>query len=80
VENVTLLSKQCTPKDMVGIGTNFASLKNTYPSAKAMGSAIDSRVYVDLGNKISARIDANATANKEADLPDQVTVQSITVK
>jgi hypothetical protein len=80
IASLMFVGPNSTPKNMVGVGTNYGSLKATYPETQSYGSEVTSQVTVKLSEHISVSMQANHSAYEKVDLKDEVTVLNIIVK
>jgi hypothetical protein len=69
-----------TPQNMVGVGTNYASLKHTYQKITSRIDQIDDKTYLRLADGVQLRMLTDASATEESALKDSASILHILVR
>ncbi len=76
ITQMMFVGANSTPNNMAGVGTNFGSLKATYPNLGSTTSTTDLKI----DNQISLKLQADDRSTKGKPMSDAVTVVNIIVK
>lgn len=80
IVEMMFVGQQSTPNDMVGVGTNYGSLKVTYPDATIDSTIKNGITYLKLGTQVWMSLQPAGKAASQDSFKDEETVVHILVK
>ncbi|WP_124980576.1 hypothetical protein [Nonlabens xiamenensis] len=80
ISQIHLVSKQSTPNDMVGVGTNYASLKLVYPNNQSSIGNSASSDKIMLSDRIHLQMSATAKTGTDSTFPEAAEIERIIIQ